>query len=112
MIPYLIYNGLSGLQGLSTPATSSNIMAFIEIVYYSLCFVYLCIVSLMHYHLGLFPRIKKITFEEFCDRYFIPRRFSREILVPLYSAVCTCKESDTLNYPAGLIVGISLTLMC
>jgi predicted NAD/FAD-binding protein len=105
MIPYLIYNGLSGLQGISVPATKSNILAFLEIVYYSFCFIYLCVISLMHYHLGLFSRIKQITFEEFCDYYFIPRTFSREILVPLYSAVCTCKESDTLKYPAGLIVG-------
>jgi hypothetical protein len=94
------------------PATRSNVTAFMEIVYYSLCFVYLCIVSLMHYHLGLFPRIKEITFMEFCDRYYIPRQFSREILVPMYSAVCTCKESDTLNYPASLIVGISLNYFC
>ena len=107
-MPYLIYNGLSGIQGLSVPATKSYLMAIFEILYYSLGFIYLCIVCLLHYHLHFFPRIKEITFEEFCTDYLIPWKFSREVLVPLYSGVCTCKESDILKYPAGLIVGITI----
>jgi len=105
-IPYLLYNGLSGFQGLSVPATKSYSKAFFEILYHSVCFIYLCIISLLHYHMHLFPRIKEITFEEFCQRYYIPGVFVREVLVPLYSAVCTCKERDVLKYPAGLIVGM------
>ena len=108
-IPYLIYNGLSGIQGLSVPSTKSFFSAFFQIVYYSIGFIYLCILSLLHYHLQLFPRIKDLTFEEFCIHYLIPRRFWRDVLVPLYSGVCTCKESDILNYPAGLLVGTSFT---
>lgn len=108
-IPYLIYNGLSGFQGLSVPSTKIYIKAFSEILYHSLCFIYLCILSLLHYHLHLFPRIKEITFEEFCHQFYIPKVFAREVLVPLYSAVCTCKESHILNYPAGLIVGMALS---
>jgi predicted NAD/FAD-binding protein len=104
-IPYLIYNGLSGVQGLSVPSTKSYIQSFFEILYHSMCFIYLCIISLLHYHLHLFPRIKEITFEEFCQRYFIPGVFTRDVLVPLYSAVCTCKEEDVMKYPAGLIIG-------
>ena len=104
-IPYLIYNGLTGLKGLSVPATKSYLLAFLKVIYYSLSFIYLCIVCLLHYHLHFFRRIKDITFEQFCTEYFIPQQFSQEVLVPLYSAVCTCKESDILKYPAGLIVG-------
>ena len=108
--PYLIYNGLSGIQGLSVPSTKSYLDAFVLISFYSFAFIYLCIVSLLHYHLGFFPRIKDITFQQFCADYLIPYRFSREVLVPLYSGVCTCKESDILDYPAGLIVGKFLFL--
>ena len=104
--PYLIYNGLSGVQGLTVPSTKSYLLSIMEIIYYSIGFVYLCIVSLLHYHLHFFPRIKKITFEGFCEEYFIPQKFAREVLVPLYSGVCTCKEEDILKYPAGLIVGM------
>jgi len=104
-IPYLIYNGLTGLKGLSVPATKSYLLALLQVIYYSLAFIYLCIICLLHYHLHFFPRIKDITFEQFCTDYFIPQQFSQEVLVPLYSAVCTCKESDILKYPAGLIVG-------
>ena len=106
-IPYLIYNGLSGIQGIRVPSTTSHFSAFGEIVYYSLVFIYLCIISLLHYHLHLFPRIKEITLQEFCSAYYIPQHFLREVLVPCYSGVCTCKESDVLKYPAGLIVGAS-----
>jgi predicted NAD/FAD-binding protein len=104
-IPYLIYNGLSGFQGLSVPSTNSHLQSILEIIYHSFCFIYLCIISLLHYHLHLFPRIKEITFEEFCNRYCIPGVFARDVLVPLYSSVCTCKEQDVLKYPAGLIIG-------
>lgn len=107
-MPYLTYNGLSGRQGFSVPATKSYLTAIFEILYYSVAFIYLCIVSLLHYRLHFFPRIKEITFEEFCTDYLIPWKFSREVLVPLYSGVCTCKESDILKYPAGLIVGITM----
>src|SRR5271154_2458547 len=86
-IPYLIYNGLSGIQGLSVPSTISYFTAFIEIVYYTIGFIYLCIISLLHYHLHLFPRIQEITFEQFCTDYLIPYQFAEEILVPLYSGV-------------------------
>jgi predicted NAD/FAD-binding protein len=111
-IPYLIYNGLSGRQGFSVPATKSYLTAIFEILYYSLAFIYLYIVSLLHYRLHFFPRINEITFEEFCTDYLIPSKFSREVLVPLYSGVCTCKESDILKYPAGLIVGITKLSRC
>jgi predicted NAD/FAD-binding protein len=106
-IPYLIYNGLSGIQGLSVPSQKSYFSAFLEITYYSIAFIYLCIVCLLHYHLHFFPRIKEITFEKFCADFLIPHKFSREVLVPMYSGVCTCKESDILKYPAALIVGTS-----
>ena len=106
-IPYLIYNGLSGIQGLSVPSTTGYLSAFFEIVYYSIGFIYLCIICLFHYHLKLFPRIREITFDEFCSAYMIPYKFKQEVLIPLYSGVCTCKESDIFNYPAGLIVGAS-----
>lgn len=105
-IPYLIYNGLSGVRGLSVPSTKSYIAGFCDIVYYSIGFIYLCIISLLHYYLGFFPRIKEISFEEFCTNYSMPYKFSREVLVPLYSCVCTCKESDILKYPAKLIIGV------
>ena len=111
-LPYLIYNGLSGIQGLSVPATKSYFTAIFEIIYYSIGFIYLCIVSLLHYRLHCFPRIREITFEEFCADYWIPQKFSREVLVPLYSGVCTCKESDILKYPAGLIVGTLTVRSC
>lgn len=108
-IPYLIYNGLSGIQGISVTSTKSYLSAFFQIVYYSIGFIYLCILSLLHYHLRFFPRIQKMTFEEFCIYHSIPPKFWRDVLVPLYSGVCTCKESDVLNYPAGLLVGTSFT---
>ena len=105
-LPYLIYNGVSGLRGISIPSSNSFFGTFLDIFYYSIGFLYLCIISLLHYHLHFFPSIKQITFEQFCDNYLIPRKFSREVLVPLYSGVCTCKESDILRYPANLIVGM------
>ena len=104
-IPYLIYNGLSGIQGLSVPLTKSYLSAFLEILYFSIGFIYLCVLSLLHYHLQFFPRINEMTFEEFCVHYSIPPKFWKHVLVPLYSSVCTCKESDVFKYPAGLIVG-------
>lgn len=107
-IPYLIYNGLSGLQGLSIPSSSkSPISTLLAIIYYTISFIYLCIICLLHYHLHLFPRIKEITFGEFCTAFMIPGEFMRNVLVPLYSGVCTCAADDILNYPAGLIVGTS-----
>ena len=107
-IPYLIYNGLSGTQGLFVPSIKSYFAGFCQIVYYSIGFIYLCVLSLLHYHLRFFPGIKEATFEEFCVDYFIPEKFWRDVLIPLYSGVCTCKEVDILTYPAGLIVGNSL----
>jgi predicted NAD/FAD-binding protein len=110
-MPYLIYNGLSGVRGFSVPSTKTYSTAFFEIVYYTIGFIYLCIISLLHYHLNFFPKIKDITFEEFCTDYSMPRKFSREVLVPLYSGVCTCSESDILKYPAKLIIGVFLQSM-
>lgn len=108
LVPYLIYNGLSGAHGLSVPSAKSYLRAFHDIVLYSLAFVQLCIITLLYRYLGFFSQIEDITFGQFCSDFFIPQRFSREILVPLYSGVCTCKESDVIHYPAGLIVGKTL----
>lgn len=106
-VPYLIYNGLSGMKGLSVPTESSKLSSVLELVYYSICYIWLCIVALLHYHLGFWPRIKEIPFERFCNEFSIGDKFVRDVVVPVYSGVCTCKEEDVLQYPAGLITGIS-----
>ena len=106
-VPYLMYNGLSGMKGLSVPTTTAKVSTFLEIAYYSICYIWLCVVASLHYHLGFWPWIQEITFERFCREFYIGHKFAREVVVPLYSGVCTCKEEDVLQYPAGLVTGIS-----
>ena len=148
----LLYNGSSGLGGISLPTERSpsstpivrggniapvsfspvNIACFIFVTLPSLCLFGLYAVQLLFnfVRLGIlsipvfYSRTSIETFRQWTERTtpsgFLARltgadaswlSFVHEIVLPLFSAVCTASDEDVYNHPAAEILGMILPVL-
>lgn len=126
---YLLYNGSSGTKGVSLPANDAR-----GDVVPSICFFFsfaLGVLALLFDYIRLIvlasPMSRphpSVTFQEWVSqtvpRNFLARRlglhkswiiFCQDVLVPIFSAVCTAPEEDIYGHPVEEFLGMTAILL-